>query len=358
METGNLKKETPKILIVDDISVNVKILDNILSNEGYDTLCALSVQKALDIIKQTKPSLILSDLSMPEIDGLEFCRMLKANPKTRDIPFVLVSVLDTREEKEQAFLAGAVDYIPKPFDEVEVIMRVNNHLNTYRLKQEMEDYNRQMHNLVEKQIKHIIHEQEKVLLALLKLMKKKNPDMGSHRENVGYNCGLLAQGIQFRPEYENTVTDWFVETIGLSAQLYDIGDFILQDDISPKNELPGHKDIRYIKSCSEEGSRLLEELDTGQEKESCLPMACRIAKYCGANWDGTGYPAVKGKKIPLEARITAVANDFDNLVVKREGKTAYSIEEGVRMINEESGRLYDPDVVEVFNKIWRQMRID
>lgn len=358
METGNPKKDPPKILIVDDISMNVEILDNILSHEGYDTLCALSVQKALDLVKQTKPSLILSDLSMPEIDGLEFCRMLKANPKTRDIPFVLVSVLDTREEKEQAFLAGAVDYIPKPFDEVEVIMRVNNHLNTYRLKQEMEDYNRLMHKLVEKQTEQLVHEQEKVVLALARLIRKKDPAMGSHQQNVGYNCSLLAQGIQFRPEYENTVTDRFVETIGLSAQLHDIGRFIVQKEIPADNGLSVHRDIEEIKSCSEEGSGLLEELDTGEEKENCLPMALRIAKYCGANWNGTGYPAVEGKRIPLEARIAALADDFDTLVVKREGKDAYPIEEGVRMINEQSGIRYDPDVVEVFNKIWRQMRID
>ena len=151
METENSRKNAPTILIVDDISVNVTILENILTHEGYEAMTALSVQEALGLMKQTRPDLILSDLSMPEIDGLEFCRMLKNDQATRDIPFIFITVLNTSKEKEEAFTAGAVDFIPKPFDNVEVLMRVSNHLNSYRLQQEMSDYNRMMHKLVEDQ---------------------------------------------------------------------------------------------------------------------------------------------------------------------------------------------------------------
>lgn len=134
METENSRKNAPTILIVDDISVNVTILENILTHEGYEAMTALSVQEALGLMKQTRPDLILSDLSMPEIDGLEFCRMLKNDQATRDIPFIFITVLNTSKEKEEAFTAGAVDFIPKPFDNVEVLMRVSNHLNSYRLR--------------------------------------------------------------------------------------------------------------------------------------------------------------------------------------------------------------------------------
>ncbi len=127
MGTEHTNKKAPTILIVDDISVNVTILENILTHEGYKTLTALSVQEALAQIKETLPDLILSDLSMPEIDGLEFCRMLKSDQSTRDIPFIFITVLNTSKEKEEAFMAGAGDFIPKPFANVEVLMRVNNH---------------------------------------------------------------------------------------------------------------------------------------------------------------------------------------------------------------------------------------
>ena len=117
-ETGTVKKDASTILIVDDIDMNVEILNNIISHEGYGTMCAMSVRQALELMQEKTPALILSDLSMPEMDGLEFCRILKENPATRDIPFVFISVLNTSEEKKQAFEAGAEHFIPKPFDEV------------------------------------------------------------------------------------------------------------------------------------------------------------------------------------------------------------------------------------------------
>lgn len=352
MEQESVKNGRFKILIVDDIRMNVEILDNILTHEGYTTMCAVSVQEAIDLIKTQKPALVLSDLSMPEVNGLEFCRMLKGNPRTRNIPFVFISVMNTSEEKEQAFLAGAVDFIPKPFDAVEVIMRVNNHLKTYQLQQEMADHNRMMHRLIDQQKEQIEQEQKNVLLALATLMQKRNAHMGEHLENVGYNCGLLAQGLQFLPKYENEITDEFIETIRVAAKIHSIGKFIV-----PKQEASdGENRLEYLKMCAEEGAGLLEEIGAGQEKGRFLSMAIRIAGYYNANWDGSGYPAVRGMDIPLEARIVALANDFDNLGVDREGRAACSIEESVRIIGEKSGTLYEPDIVNIFDKIWRRLR--
>lgn len=352
MEQESVKNGRFKILIVDDIRMNVEILDNILTHEGYTTMCAVSVQEAIDLIKTQKPALVLSDLSMPEVDGLEFCRMLKGNPRTRNIPFVFISVMNTSEEKEQAFLAGAVDFIPKPFDAVEVIMRVNNHLKTYQLQQEMADHNRMMHRLIDQQKEQIEQEQKNVLLALATLMQKRNAHMGEHLENVGYNCGLLAQGLQFLPKYENEITDEFIETIRVAAKIHSIGKFIV-----PQQEASdGEHRLDYLKMCAEEGAGFLEEIGAGQEKGRFLSMAIRIAGYYNANWDGTGYPAVKGMDIPLEARIVALANDFDNLGVDREGRASCSIEESVRIVSEKSGTLYEPDIVNIFDKIWRRLR--
>lgn len=352
MEQENVKNGRFIILIVDDIPMNVEILDNILTHEGYTTMCAVSVQEAINLIKTQKPSLILSDLSMPEVDGLEFCRMLKGNPRTRNIPFVFISVMDTSEEKEQAFRAGAVDFIPKPFDAVEVIMRVHNHLKTYQLQQEMADHNRMMHRLIDQQKEQIEQEQKNVLLALATLMKKRNAYMGGHLDNVGYNCGLLAQGLQFLPKYENEITDEFIETIRVAAKIHSIGKFI-----APRQDAAdGERQPEYLQSRAEEGAGFLEEIGAGQEKGRFLSMAVRIVKYYRANWDGSGYPALKGMEIPLEARIVALANDFDNLGMERDGRAAYNGEESVRLINEKSGTYYEPDIVDIFNKIWRKLR--
>lgn len=351
MGTEHTNKKAPTILIVDDISVNVTILENILTHEGYETLTALSVQEALAQIKETMPDLILSDLSMPEIDGLEFCRMLKSDQSTRDIPFIFITVLNTSKEKEEAFMAGAVDFIPKPFDNVEVLMRVNNHLSIYRLRQEMTDYNRMMHKMVEdqKNLNEKIH--VNVLRALARLVKKKDPGKGSHRSNVGYNSKLLAQGMQFSPAYEDEITDEFVDAIGIAARLHDVGSFVLDEE--PSSEGP---DREYIRRCVEEGAGVIEEFGAEQEEGGALRMAKQIVSCCHAHWDGTGYPELSGAQIPLEARIVAVANDFDELITPGEGREPFSVEEAVEIIDKNSGVLYDPDVVQVFDKLFGRMR--
>ncbi len=356
-ETGYAKKEAPQILIVDDIDMNVEILNNIISHEGYGTLCALSVREALELMMENTPSLILSDLSMPEIDGLEFCRMLKEDPATRDIPFVFISVLNTSEEKKQAFLAGAVDFIPKPFDAVEVIMRVNNHLNSYRLKQQMSEHNRMMHKLIESQQEQIEREQKNVLLAISKVIERCNTGEKNHLENVGYNCGLLAQGLQLLPAYENEINDEFVEAIEMAAKIHDIGGFVLTGGNFAKSEGVRKWSMEHIARCADTASEVLEDICAGQKPGRLLFMAITIATKHHAHWDGTGYPALKGSEIPLEARISALANHFDHLTMAGEGG-GLSAEESLKIINEKSGNCFDPDIVKVFNKIWRQLRRD
>ncbi len=355
METE--KNKPPQILIVDDLSVNVKILESIIKAEGYEALCALSVQEALDIMQDTMPQLILSDFSMPGMDGLEFCKLLKSNPRTREIPFIFITVADTSEYKKAAFLAGAVDFIPKPFERVEVVMRVNNQLNSYFIKQEMEDYNRMMHKIVTEQKKQVEEERERVLLALTKVMEKRNPHMGSHLEKVGYNCRLLAQSLQLVPAYENLITDEFIETIGTAAKLHDIGNIMMPDRILLWGDGAEKNQSEAVGIYADEGAKILEEIAAGNDNSRFLNMAILITRYHHANWDGTGYPEnAKGNSIPLAARITAVVNDFDTLIWKHRFDEAVSVSESIKIINDRRGTMYDPGIVDVFNKVQKQLR--
>ena len=351
-------KEKPKILIVDDLDMNVEILDNILSGEGYETLCALNVQDALGLIRNTKPSLILSDLSMPEIDGLEFCKMIKSNPKTRDIPFVFISVLDSGEEKERAFKAGAVDYIPKPFETVEVIMRVRNQLSNYQMQQKMADYNRMMHTLVEEQKKELEQGQVNVLRALAGILERRDAGVQRHLRNVGYNCRVLAQALQFLPEYADAITDEFIEGIETAAKLYDIGSLTIPGHSGSWSEKADERAAPHMEQCSREGAWILKEIGTGHQNGGLLTMAINIVEYQYARWDGAGYPAAEGGAIPLEARITALIRDFDRMSAEADTEETLSAEAIIQVLDEGSGTVYDPDVVEVFHKIQKQIKKD
>lgn len=359
METVKKTREPEKILIVDDISMNVAILANIIQAEGYEPLCALSVQEAIELMQESLPQLILSDVSMPEMDGLEFCRLIKSNPGTRDIPFIFITVADSKEEKKAAFEAGAEDFIPKPFERTEVVLRVNNQLNSFRIKREMEEYNRRMHKLVEEQKKQIDKERERVLSALAKLVEKRDVNTGNHLEKVGHNCRILAQSLQLLPEYEDQISDEFIEIIEAASKLHDIGNIVVPDVLMLKRGSLNGEDWEAIRRHSEEGAKILEEICDGDDSSQFLGMAIQIARYHHANWDGTGYPKqVSGTDIPLAARITTVVNNFDVLIGKRCYKEAYSLEESLQILDQESGIIYDPEIVKVFHKVLKQMRLN
>lgn len=352
-------KASSKILIVDDIQINLDILESILEEEGYQPLCALNVQEAIDIMNESLPQLILSDFSMPGMDGLEFCRLLKSNPRTRDIPFLFITVLDSTEEKEQAFKAGAVDFILKPFDRVEIIMRIKNQLDSYKMKQEMANYNRMMHKLVSEQEKQIEAEQENMLFALAKMVEKRSLNLGgTHLEKIGYNSQILAQSLQLLPDFEKQITDEFIETIGTASKIHDIGNITIPDQLLLKEDLEElERDIVW--SHTTEGAKLLEEIKNNHKSSRFIDMAIQIAKYHHERWDGTGYPEkLKGTQIPLEARIVMLVNDFDKLLSKKKSyKDIYFVEESIKTINEGKGTAYEPAMVDVFNKVWRQMKL-
>ena len=130
------------VLVVDDAEINLMILDDMLKKLGYNCMTALSVREAFIIMETFTPQIILSDVSMPEIDGYEFCKQLKANPFTREIPVLFISGLSSKEDKVKCFELGGVDFISKPFDEAEVAARIRNHLRIYDLQHQLEVFNK------------------------------------------------------------------------------------------------------------------------------------------------------------------------------------------------------------------------
>ena len=148
------KEQKPNILIVDDVSANLVLLSEIIKSAGYVPRPVISVKQALAAINQKSPHIILLDITMPEINGFDFCSMLKADVKTRDIPIIFISALDSVEDKIKGFKLGAVDYIAKPFEKEEVTLRLDTHLKIYKMQQELETYNKKLHKVVNTQIPH------------------------------------------------------------------------------------------------------------------------------------------------------------------------------------------------------------
>jgi len=181
---GLVLDKSKLILIVDDNVHNLQVLGNILLSEGYNIAVAQKGKDVLSFVEKKNPNLILMDIVMPEISGIEVCQILKKNPKTRDIPIIFISVHKDTVEKIKAFRAGGVDYITKPFQKQEVLARVSVHLELQRARQELKKINQELEVRIKKRTKELLEANKKLEemnVALKVLLEKKQ----EHKEDFG-----------------------------------------------------------------------------------------------------------------------------------------------------------------------------
>lgn len=349
--------EQPNILIVDDVSTNLVILSEMVKSTGCVPRPVTNVKQAQTAIDRKIPQLILLDISMPETDGFEFCAMLKADVKTRDIPIIFISALDSVEDKIKGFKLGAVDYIAKPFEKEEVTLRLNTHLKIYKLQQEMEAYNRKLHQVVNEQITRGAEEQKNVLGALADILNMQSNIYEKGIDKISANCRMLAISLQFSPKFDKVIPSAFVDEIEAASQLYDIGMLSVNDDIAYKKKELTAEEWEKIKSHTTIGADYLKKINKDKNKNGYLDMAADIAKYHHENWDGTGYPeGLSGNDIPLSARIVAVIDTYMALNSDRSYRKAYTREESLSIMRSEAGKRFDPSIIDIFCKIQKQLQ--
>ena len=356
MNKKSQKNNEIRILVVDDVEVNLIILEEIIKNMGYQPLLAESVKEALQIIEDSEilPRVILSDISMPDVDGYTFCSMLKKNPYTKDIPVIFISAMDSASDLSKGFELGAVDYIPKPFDKTEVEMRISTHLKMYSMQRDLEQNNRQLSIMVARQMEKLRLEQKNIMTALARLVENKENVAGDHYKNIMYNSRILAQGMQLSPKFEDVVTDDFIDTLESSAGLHDIGKIMIPDYILLKNAPLDREERKVMCTHAEIGAKMLIDIYQGVGKNDFIEMAIDIAWYHHECWDGTGYPkGLKGNDIPLAARIVKVVDVFDAMISERRYKKPIPLDETLDYIQNNAGTAFDPDIISVFMKIYR-----
>ncbi len=345
------------VLIVDDVIANLVILTEIIKKAGYVARPVTDVHQAMDAVEALLPDLILLDVTMPDIDGFEYCRMLKKDVKTRNIPVIFISAVTSPETKRKGFEMGGVDFILKPFETQEVYLRVNTHLKLYRMQRELENYNKQLQKTINAQIRRMNEEQRLVMLAMAKLAEDRDSLDNTHVENVGKNARLIALSLQFSPKFTKLISNEFVETIELAAPLHDIGKMRIPDSVLLKPGKLTEEEMAVMRTHSRIGAETLRSIYSLSEKNPAIEMAIDIAEYHHERWDGKGYPdGLKGTEIPLSARISAIADVYDVLISERCYKPAYTHEKAIEIINSEAGKSFDPDIVEVFNKIQKQLK--
>lgn len=349
--------EQPNILIVDDVSTNLVILSEMVKATGCTPRPVTSVKQAQTAIERKIPQLILLDISMPDIDGFEFCAMLKADIKTRDIPIIFISALDSVEDKIKGFKLGAVDYISKPFEKEEVTLRLNTHLKIYKLQQEMEAYNRKLHQVVNEQITRGAEEQKNVLNMLANMLDMQSNIYERGTDRISTNCRMLAISLQFSPKFDKVISSAFVDEIESASKLHDIGMLSINEEIACKKAELTSDEWEKVKKHTLVGADYLTKINKDKNKNEYLEMAVDIAKYHHENWDGTGYPCgLSGTDIPLSARIVAVIDTYMALNSEKSYRKAYTREESLSIMKNEAGKRFDPSIIEIFCKIQKQLQ--
>lgn len=356
MAQGKEMQETAKILVVDDVDTNRFVLRDIIQEMGYQPVLTENGVQALKIVNRIHPQLIILDIAMPEMDGYEFCKLMKENAETRDIPIIFISAFDDPSDVVRGFDLGGEDYITKPFIPKVVKARLRLHLKLYDANNEMMEMNRRLQTSVSEQLYQLEMEKKNVLYALLRVARENACYDTHHMERLSYNCRILAEAMQLSADYGHLVSDSYIDTIELAAPLCDLGNVAIPTELLQKKEslLPEEREI--IRTHAATGARILQDImDTGDYNDF-LQMSIDIAHYHHENWDGSGYPCGKKEnEIPLSAQIVSVVSAYCAMTENRVYRDSYHIEMALTMMEEDAGKKFNPDIFRILRKIYRQL---
>jgi putative two-component system response regulator len=305
----------PKILVVDDVAANRELLEGHLGDLGYEVREARDGVEALDAVLAEEPDLILLDIDMPRLNGIAVCEELKAHPVRRLIPIVILTASNDRETKLRGLAAGADDYLSKPFDPKELLIRTKVLLRQRALNRRLDATEGVLYALaraVEARDRHTIHHAERV---------------GRYAEAMGAAHGLTPEDCELL--YEGGV-------------LHDLGKIAIPDAILLKPGPLTPAEFTRMRGHSIEGERICLSL---RSISHYLP----IIRHHHERIDGTGYPDhLAGRDIPIGARITAIADGWDAMVSDRPYRLGLEHDEAVRRLRAGAGLQWDAGLVRVF----------
>ncbi len=356
MDPKTFHGQCANVMVVDDTPDNLRLASTMLAEHGFRVRPFADSLMAFDSALRNPPDIVLLDINMPGINGFEFCRRMKADPKLREVPVLFLSAnLDT-EAKLAAFNQGGADYITKPFHFEEVEARVRTHLSLRCLRLQLEQHNQRLEDRVALQVKEISDAQNATILALAKLAEFRDDDTGRHIERVRTYARLLAEVLLRANGHHGELDARFVDTIHQASPLHDIGKVGIPDQILLKPGRLTPDEFRIIKSHTIMGAMTLEAVHGCYPGNEFIRMGLDIARSHHERWNGEGYPqGLAQTAIPLSARIVAVADVYDALRSRRPYKEPFTHERACEVIVAEAGKQFDPEIVQVFEEVEESM---
>ncbi len=340
------------VLVVDDTPTNIDVLKGILA-ESYFVQAAVSGKMALQIIARKKPDLILLDIMMPEMDGYEVCRLLKANEETRDIPVIFLTAKVEIKDETRGLELGAVDFISKPISPPILKERVKTHLELKLARDFLKRQNEILEEKVIERTQQMEEIQDVAMVALGSLAETRDPETGNHIRRTQRYVKLLALQLKDNPRFSHLLTPENITLLYKSAPLHDIGKVGVPDHILLKPGKLTPDEFEEMKKHTTYGRDAIAAAElTITRADNFLKFAKEIAYYHQEKWDGSGYPeGLSGDDIPVSARLMAVADVYDALISRRVYKPPYPHEKAVALILEGKGSHFDPDMVDAFMEI-------
>jgi len=331
-----------KILIVDDYEINILILIEALSS--YSKISVSQDSKiAFDSLSYSFPDIILLDISMPYMSGLDICKYVKNNKDTNDIPVIFITSEQDPLTLNKAFELGAVDYIKKPFDIIEVNARLRTHLKLKIAEKKLKEYNTKLEIKVAERTKKLEEKnielnevKRETIFRLCLAAELRDTDTGNHIKRIQAYTELIA--LKCGMSQEDAVQ------LGLASSMHDLGKIGISDHILLKPGKLTPEEFEIMKQHTVIGARALAD-----GKSDLLRVAHIVALSHHERWDGKGYPqGLSGANIPIEARIVGLVDVFDALLSRRSYKDSFSVDDAVSIIISEKDKHFDSKLVDVF----------
>ena len=333
-----------KILIVDDIALNHAAAREVLE-DTYELYEAMSAKEAFEILKTVTPDLILLDIIMPEVNGMEMLEELKSIPAYKDIPVIFLTADTSPEAEVEGFNLGIVDYITKPFVPVVMKKRIETQIK-------LAEYNRSLEAEVEKKVKETEDMYDVITVSFACLVESRDGVTGGHLKNTSIYFSAFLGHLKTLPQYKHLMPASFVKRACRSAHLHDIGKIAVSDAVLQKPATLSDTEFSQMKYHAIIGGDIFDFLKERIPDKEFAHIAGQMARYHHERWDGKGYPdGLKGEEIPLVARIMSIVDVYDALTSERPYKEPFSHEKAMAMIAEASGTQFDPALVDQFISI-------
>ena len=321
--------DRPTVLVVDDTPANIDVMTEIL-RPFYRVRAATGGEKALVIAAaHPQPEMILLDVMMPGLDGLETCRRLKADPLTANIPVIFVTAMAEVQDEERGLSMGAVDYVTKPISPPIVLARIKTHLALHRQNLELEVR-------VRERTAELAQTRFEIIRRLGRAAEFRDNETGLHVMRMSHYSRLIAE------HYCNN--DAWPLMIYNAAPMHDVGKIGVPDGILLKPGQLTDEEWLIMRKHPEIGANIL-----GNETNDIMVMSREIAFGHHEKWDGSGYPqGLSGTAIPIAARVIAIADVFDALTTERPYKKAWNIDDAVAFMTQQADKHFDTQLLDCF----------